>query len=42
MNIENLLLCSLISSFSLVGCIAEPLEGDSADDGASDAAEVVG
>ncbi|WP_437590450.1 hypothetical protein [Sorangium sp. So ce1000] len=42
MNIKNLLLCTLISSFSLVGCIAEPLDGDGADDGAIDDAEVVG
>ncbi|WP_437986497.1 hypothetical protein [Sorangium sp. So ce117] len=42
MKLKNLLLCSLISSFSLIGCIAEPLDGDSADEGASDAAEVVG
>ncbi|MDC0681245.1 hypothetical protein [Sorangium atrum] len=42
MKLKNLLLCSLISSFSLVGCVAEPLDGDSADEGASDATEVVG
>ncbi|WP_437682347.1 hypothetical protein [Sorangium sp. So ce131] len=42
MNMKNLLLCSLLSSFSLVGCIGEPLDGDLEGDGAIDAVEAVG
>ncbi|WP_437682352.1 hypothetical protein [Sorangium sp. So ce131] len=42
MNMKNLLLCSLLSSFTFVGCIGEPLDGDLETDDASDAVEAVG
>ncbi|AUX42655.1 uncharacterized protein SOCE26_040880 [Sorangium cellulosum] len=42
MNMKNLLLCSLLSSFALVGCIGEPLDGDLEGDDATDTVEAVG
>ncbi|KYF56671.1 hypothetical protein BE08_35525 [Sorangium cellulosum] len=42
MNLKNLLLGSLLSSFSLVACVAEPLDGDDLADGAADDVELVG
>jgi hypothetical protein len=45
MNIKNLVVCSVLSSLSLIGCVAEPVDGSDAaeaEDVAEGAAAIIG